>query len=189
MIPCTAANTQLFKYNSDLSLTRYHSLGVWQLCLWLFLLILAHFSITKVIGRLAQSPRVPPQVGMMWPALQDHRDPPAIPPMESSQAGGGISCITVTSHSQLPVRRASNSAFQKTLIKKKGSFFSWLLQMKKLFAGESWVIFMEMGRALALFIAVTEAIESIFYWYVFTCPQKSYCTVVERTLFRFSILK
>lgn len=35
--------------------------------------------------------------------------------------------------------------------------------MKKLFAWESWVIFMEMGRALAIFIAVTEAIESIFY--------------------------
>lgn len=100
---------------------------------------------------------------MTLPALQDNSDPPAIPLIESSEAGEGISCIIITSCSQLPVRWASNSAFQRTLIKKKGSFFSWLLQMKKLFAWESWVIFMEMGRALAIFIAVTEAIESIFY--------------------------
>jgi len=42
-------------------------------------------------------------------------------------------------------------------------FFSWLLDVKKLFAWEWGVIFMEMGRALAIFIAVTEAMESIFY--------------------------
>ena len=35
--------------------------------------------------------------------------------------------------------------------------------MKKLFTWESWVIFMEMWRVVAIFIAVTDAIESIFY--------------------------
>lgn len=112
------------------------------------------------------------------------------PAAEPSGAWGCISCILVTSHSRLPGHRASSSAFEKTLVKKKGLFFfSWQLQMKNLFTWELRVIFMEMWRALAIFIVVTEAIESIFYWYVFTCPQKSYCVVFERILFRFSILK
>lgn len=61
---------------------------------------------------------------MTLPALKNNHDLAAIPLMESAEAGEGVSCITVTSCSQLPMCGASNSAFQKALIKKKGSFFS-----------------------------------------------------------------
>lgn len=38
--------------------------------------------------------------------------------------------------------------------------------MKKLFTWESWAVFMEMGRVLAIFIAVTKAIESFIDMYL-----------------------
>lgn len=90
-----------------------------------FLLVPAPFCITKVIYSPAQlEPCFPPQLGVTLPALKNNHGLPAIPLMGSAGAGGGVPCITVTSCSQLPMCWASNSAFQKTLIKKKGPFFS-----------------------------------------------------------------
>lgn len=141
-------------------------------------------SALGLISLASGAPHFFPEVRVTLCAVQQR-----CPAAERSGARECISCILVTSHSRLPGHRASSSVFEKTLVKKKGLLFSWQLQMKNLFTWELRVIFMEMWRALAIFIVVTEAIESIFYWYVFTCPQKSYCVVFERILFRFSILK
>lgn len=152
-----------------------------------FLLVPAPFCITKVIYSPTQlEPCFPPQLGV---TLKNNHDLPAVPLMGSAGAGGGVPCITnklFTAPRVLGFKFSLSKDFDK---EERTIFFPWLLQMKKLLTWELWVIFMEMGRAVAIFMAVTEALESIFYWYVFTCPQKSYCTLVERTLFRFSILK
>lgn len=106
--------------SSRLSLTRYYSSGVWQVCLIIsacsssFLYYQSHLQPCPIGGPVS----LPRDI-----ALKNNHDLPAVPLMESAEAGEGVSCITVTSCSQLPVCWASNSAFQKTLIKKKGPFF------------------------------------------------------------------